>query len=95
MFGFVEKKFHERKRKLLSGFTPTAVEKSMTAEEFDERYSAGYDVFDIHGLSAYEKDVLEKGGTKEEVLTEFNKLERVVITKGEVSTILFVKKIEE
>jgi hypothetical protein len=66
------------------------VEKGITPEEFDKRYSVGYDVFDRESIDKFREDALSKGDSSEEIEKEISKLSRVLIQKGEESYPLYV-----
>lgn len=80
---------------LLKGFSTSSIgHNTMSEEDFNKKYSAGYNVFNTESIANFTKDALEKGMTQEEISSEVSKLEKVLISKGTKTFSLFVSPIE-
>lgn len=84
---------------MLAGFGQTGpkvkIQKAISGEEFNDRYEAGYNVFDQDGIEKFKSDALEKGMKQEEIDSQLSILEPVLVQKGDETVKLFVSKIQE
>jgi hypothetical protein len=69
--------------------------KGMTQEQFNEKYSVGYDIFDQGSIEKFKADALEKGEDTAMILSEIESLKRVEVIKGDETVVLFVRDADE
>lgn len=71
------------------------ISKGITAEQFEDQYGVGYNVFSKSTLEQFKADCLEKGDDTEVIDAEIAKLKEVEVIKGDATEVFFVQKIEE
>ena len=92
-------KEHQRiqKARIFDQFRHPEVKKSISVEEFGDKYSTGYKFYSEKTIDQFKDDFLKSEDANQELLDQnLSKVEKinVEVSKGEVTT-FFVEKIDE
>jgi len=104
MFGEKEIKKHniEQQRHLMQMFGDDSIEKSMSKNEFEERFKTDHEVYDQSGLESFKKAIADEIGKSpesekeimEKAISSLSGLSKVLVKDETRIETFYVKKIE-
>ena len=79
--------------KQLGQQTPT-LQKSITPQQFDEKYDVGYEVFEKGNINSYVMQSLKNNVATEEIIKSLSSLTQVLVKGDSEDQMLWVRKVQ-